>query len=783
LNDVVVWNRIGQWPEDFEMLRFVIKNGCRGWAAWALSEWKVCSGSGSGASRRFRARSAWWGSSGSLMRLAFGLSCLVVMSWPRAALAVGGGESCIAAEAISGTGVFDFNNTTAPTDGAPSPVCSFFGQTQIDRDVWFCWTAPATPCATSYVIETCGQTSVDTKIAVYSGCSSTCPPTTPISCSDDDCGIVPLFRQTRVVFNAVPGQSYRIRIGTFPGENGGTGTFSISCPDRPDNDLCDDAEQIAGEDVFDFDNTLARQDGPLHAECAQESRQPRTDKDVWYCWTAPCTGTAFAHTCNLTPVDTKMIVYEGCTCPPAEPSLVACNDDDVCDFDSRQSQVAFPVVQGEQYLVRVGAFSDTKGGTGQFEVTCGTSNCPATGSCFSNRSTPGCEDQSCCEKVCAADRFCCEGEWDSICTLRASGLCAGNYNTCGPGRGSCTDFGGNGTAGCEIENCCNAVCEVDPFCCLSEWDSRCAVEAIGICSGNFFECNQFAGSCTGSQGNGSPGCNDIACCSDVCSEDTWCCVVEWDEVCALREASVCQLACGPGSGDCFAGNGTPGCEIAECCEAVCTDDPFCCFQEWDEICAAAADIPCPPECPVGTVDWVDPPDGAVYAGYPLSPWGGGLMGPAEIQLIGPAGAERRCFSLCETDQGIVPNSIVSLIENPIAGGLSSSYTLTLTRPITAGAATTITYTDNNTATQTATFIAHPGNVNGDALSSGADVMSMIDCCLNGDCAPWGLHSCDIDGSGAVHPPDLIGLIDLLNGAGPFDAWSGTSLPSADGVCP
>ncbi len=68
--------------------------------------------------------------------------------------------------------------------------------------------------------------------------------------------------------------------------------------------------------------------------------------------------------------------------------------------------------------------------------------------------------------------------------------------------------------------------------------------------------------------------------------------------------------CGPGNGDCFVANGTPGCEDVECCETVCANDPFCCGAPdtagnpgfWDELCAEDAAFLCgepppPPECP------------------------------------------------------------------------------------------------------------------------------------------------------------------------------------------
>ncbi|MCA9289541.1 MAG: hypothetical protein KDA25_00335, partial [Phycisphaerales bacterium] len=48
----------------------------------------------------------------------------------------------------------------------------------------------------------------------------------------------------------------------------------------------------------------------------------------------------------------------------------------------------------------------------------------------------------------------------------------------------------------------------------------------------------------------------------------------------------------PGEGPCREANGSPGCEDAACCLEVCAVDPFCCEVEWDEACASAACILC-----------------------------------------------------------------------------------------------------------------------------------------------------------------------------------------------
>ncbi len=87
--------------------------------------------------------------------------------------------------------------------------------------------------------------------------------------------------------------------------------------------------------------------------------------------------------------------------------------------------------------------------------------------------------------------------------------------------------------------------------------------------------------------NGTPGCDVPVCQAQVCGQDSFCCEVEWDQICADIAAEVCDV-CAPNTGDCCAPNGTPGCEDAECQNVVCDQDPFCCNNQWDQLCADQA---------------------------------------------------------------------------------------------------------------------------------------------------------------------------------------------------
>lgn len=222
-------------------------------------------------------------------------------------------------------------------------------------------------------------------------------------------------------------------------------TAATLCQATLPDDNCAAAEPITGEGTFPFDNTLATTDGLGHTDCETGLTNPtdaQIGNDVWRCWTAPCTGPVFVQSCNLTEVDTKLAVYEGCNaCPPDDTVLLDCNDD-FCGYDTPaafpfQSSISFEATQGQSYLIRIGTFpggggfEEAPGGTGSISITCGIPNhhnCPNASAecCTGNADEFACNDQTCCDRVCACDAFCCEVEWDADCA--ANGF---NGNGCG----------------------------------------------------------------------------------------------------------------------------------------------------------------------------------------------------------------------------------------------------------------------------------------------------------------------------------------------------------------
>ena len=127
-----------------------------------------------------------------------------------------GGDRGAEAQEITGVGTFPFDNSEATTDGSAAPGCEAYGTGEIASDVWFRWTAPE---SATYFVDSCGQTDVDTRIAVYAEEA----PAAPLDCADDTCGI-----QSRVSFTATAGASYLLRVGCYPGAPGGSGTFTIN---------------------------------------------------------------------------------------------------------------------------------------------------------------------------------------------------------------------------------------------------------------------------------------------------------------------------------------------------------------------------------------------------------------------------------------------------------------------------------------------------------------------------------------------------------------------------
>lgn len=128
-------------------------------------------------------------------------------------------DSCSTPESISGFGMFPFTSVGATTDGVGNATCLFFGNNQVYNDVWYLWSSGPGGLVS---VATCGQTTLDSKIAVYAS-STPCPDAAAvIACNDDACSL-----QSRVTFAAAPKTTYVIRLGSYSASATGSGNLVV----------------------------------------------------------------------------------------------------------------------------------------------------------------------------------------------------------------------------------------------------------------------------------------------------------------------------------------------------------------------------------------------------------------------------------------------------------------------------------------------------------------------------------------------------------------------------
>lgn len=220
---------------------------------------------------------------------------------------------------------------------------------------------------------------------------------------------------------------------------------------------------------------------------------------------------------------------------------------------------------------------------------------PATGDCCELSGNPGCADPVCCEAVCEVDPFCCTVRWDAICASEAQFLCDCPKVPieCGRSPNDCCVVSSQFTPSCSDQACCELVCSMDPLCCTEAWDQSCAGDAFdlcGICDG---DCGTTEHDCWTA---GAAGCSDEECCESVCAFDSTCCTSTWDAWCVWAAMSVCGTppgVCG-GAGHGPFEMGAPGCDDIACCDSVCGGEPDCCTIEWDATCIWLAEHWCGP---------------------------------------------------------------------------------------------------------------------------------------------------------------------------------------------
>ncbi|MHC5004806.1 MAG: hypothetical protein ACYTJ0_16980, partial [Planctomycetota bacterium] len=277
-------------------------------------------------------------------------------------------------------GVTPFNTLEATTDGPENPegICNDFGQNQTYNDIWYDYTAS---CDGTLLVTTCedlgGSANYDTDLVIYSGTECPVDNDRLVACNDDDpdnpCGD-DNFRST-IRIPVVTGETYKIRVGGWGPGDSGIGQLLVDCD--PANDLCENALPI-GDGLTAFDTTAAETDGPENPEgICNDFGQNQTYNDIWFDYTATCTGELLVTTCEdlggSAEYDSDIVVYAGTDCPVDTDRLLGCNDDDPdnpCGTNDFHSTVRVPVVAGASYKIRVGGWGPNDRGTGELLVEC-----------------------------------------------------------------------------------------------------------------------------------------------------------------------------------------------------------------------------------------------------------------------------------------------------------------------------------------------------------------------------------------------------------------------------
>ncbi len=305
---------------------------------------------------------------------------------------------------ISPDGSYSLDNTFG-TDVASDPAFSCHNDPDFNNgrgfgSVWVNFVATETGLLRASTCRSVAPAD-DSLLAVYR-VNGSCANLVPVGCSDDVDGCIEStgFGSDICLSGLTPGQTYAIQLAAWTEQDRGNYILDLSsagCAPIP-GDNCADAIAI-GDGTFNYftlgeNNTRANTDGPALPASCDEGFGLFMGHDVWFNFTAPSTGTTTVELCTGTDYDSRISVYNGFGCPQTTGNTLACNDDG-CPPDNPQiagpSRMQFDVVQGGQYKIRVGGYTNNGPGgpppvgNGTMVVTTeGGCNCPDGAVTFTN---------------------------------------------------------------------------------------------------------------------------------------------------------------------------------------------------------------------------------------------------------------------------------------------------------------------------------------------------------------------------------------------------------------
>jgi len=232
------------------------------------------------------------------------------------------------------------------------------------------------------LLQTCNSNSPadDSLLAVFAvGDPSTpvtqCNSLIPIGCDDDSAFCSESGKNSIIcVQGLIPGNIYYIMVASkiaLPPGKGYRLHISSLCDAPMSNDYCPNAFPII-DGTTPFGLAYASMDPPV------ESCIPTMINDVWFNYTATCSGTLTVETCGQnaeTSPDTNLAIYDGNVCPPVAGVPIACSADagGNCGLGSK---VEVDAVEGNTYKIRLADNAENRP-AGNLKITCAQTDCPA----------------------------------------------------------------------------------------------------------------------------------------------------------------------------------------------------------------------------------------------------------------------------------------------------------------------------------------------------------------------------------------------------------------------
>jgi hypothetical protein len=289
-----------------------------------------------------------------------------------------GNDACAGATTVTAGNTYAGTTVGATNDGtSPCPTAT---AARTRPDVWYTFTAPS---AGTLTLDTCVSSPTDTVMSIHSGCPGNA--SNLIACNDDALTTGPCSANANnytsyLSQSLTSGQTVKIRVSMY-GATAGTFTLRVGfTPVSLVNDTCGGALPVnAGATGFNTTNAVT--EGTTEGVCNFFSYNG-VAKDLWYKYTATCTGDMTVDTCGSS-YDTKLAVYS--VCPAGNDTAMGCDDDasPACSGGTLQSRVTVSVTSGHIYYLRVGGYRSATGvetsGAGTLNVMCTTVTppCPA----------------------------------------------------------------------------------------------------------------------------------------------------------------------------------------------------------------------------------------------------------------------------------------------------------------------------------------------------------------------------------------------------------------------